>query len=203
MNKQQASNERVQRAVDALKATQYQSNLQHTDQINDINKKLHELLKLNNQHKEVEKHVIDWLEKLEDRSLELQHIMTDEQFKKDDLIERFDRMSESQAKIDDSLHLFTSIIDEMSIKLNENTTIYKEIEQRLQQMGETNDRMINKISDLDVTQHEMINRVDLQEGLLEKLSRQMDNIRSILFERTNFLDEKIRKIYEYFSRSYS
>ena len=62
---------------------------------------------------------------------------------------------------------------------------------------------IESINNMEETQNKLANRVESQEGLMEKVLRQIDHLRSILYERTNFLDEKIEKAYEYFNKIYS
>ena len=50
-------------------------------------------------------------------------------------------------------------------------------------------------------QQEVMKRLDHQEALTEKMLRQMSNLRSILYERTNFLAETIEDSYQ-FTASY-
>lgn len=42
----------------------------------------------------------------------------------------------------------------------------------------------------------MLKRLDTQEALLDKLGRQLNHVRSILFERTNYLVDKIDEGYK-------
>lgn len=203
LKEQQSSNEVVYQAINALKNTHNQSNLQQSKQIMAINNKLHELQKMNIQQKQLEHQVIEWLEKLEDRNIKLQMIMTDEQLKKTDLMEQVKSIVQSQEKVEYKLQHFESAIDEMINQIDHYSIVNNGVADQLQQVGGTNEQILHRITNIDETQQEIINRVDTQEGLFEKISRQMDNIRSILYERTNFLDEKIKKVYEYFNRIYS
>lgn len=53
-----------------------------------------------------------------------------------------------------------------------------------------------QISKQEDFQQEIIKRLDKQEAITEKLLRKMDDFRSILYERTNFLTEKIEQAYD-------
>lgn len=48
-------------------------------------------------------------------------------------------------------------------------------------------------------QDEVLNRLEHQEALTEKITRQIEYFRSILFERTNYLAEKIESGYHHTS----
>ena len=57
-------------------------------------------------------------------------------------------------------------------------------------------QIINEqFNNLEDGQKELTIRVDNQEGLMEKILRQIDHVRTSLFERTSFLEEKMEKIY--------
>lgn len=71
--------------------------------------------------------------------------------------------------------------EELSMKIGEQIELQKEMS-----------RQLTKQEDF---QADMTNRLDRQEALTEKMIRKMDHFRSILYERTNFLTEKIEKGY--------
>ncbi|MFZ7944713.1 hypothetical protein [Neobacillus sp. 19] len=53
-----------------------------------------------------------------------------------------------------------------------------------------------KLEKQDDFQSGVLKRLDNQEALLDKLARQVNHIRSILFERTNYLAERIEDGYK-------
>lgn len=53
-----------------------------------------------------------------------------------------------------------------------------------------------KMEEQTVVQTNLITKIDTQEALIDKLLRQLDHLRSIVFERTAFLAEKIENSYK-------
>ena len=68
---QQTSNQLVQRSIQVLKNAQNRSNQRQTLNLKTLKKQLNELKELHTQHHQIEKQVLDWLEKLEVRNAEL------------------------------------------------------------------------------------------------------------------------------------
>ena len=58
-------------------------------------------------------------------------------------------------------------------------------------------QLSQQISKQADTQLEVLNRLENQEALTEKILRQIDYFRATLFERTNYLAEKIDTGYNY------
>jgi uncharacterized membrane-anchored protein YhcB (DUF1043 family) len=69
--------------------------------------------------------------------------------------------------------------------------IEKQLEKQLNLQSEMKEKLINQ----EVFQKEVITRLDKQEALVQKISRQFSDLRSILFERTNHLVEKFEEGY--------
>ncbi len=70
---------------------------------------------------------------------------------------------------------------EMARRLEEFTSVQEEI------TTEVKEQLLKQ----EKTQQAVIGRLENQEGLTEKLLKQMDHLRSVLYERSNFLVEKI------------
>jgi hypothetical protein len=66
----------------------------------------------------------------------------------------------------------------------------------LKTQEELQKQLSEKISKQEEFQTGVLNRLDQQEALTEKIFRQLNHIRSILFERTNYLAEKIDEGYK-------
>jgi vacuolar-type H+-ATPase subunit I/STV1 len=80
---------------------------------------------------------------------------------------------------------------------NQKHTEYEELIIHLLKIQEELQRQLSeKINKQEVFQTEVLTRLDQQEALTEKISRQLNHIRSILFERTNYLAEKIDEGYK-------
>lgn len=80
---------------------------------------------------------------------------------------------------------------------NQKHTEYEElIIHLLKKQEELQNQLSEKVSKQEEFQTEVLKRLDQQEALTEKIYRQLNHIRSILFERTNYLAEKIDEGYK-------
>lgn len=80
---------------------------------------------------------------------------------------------------------------------NQKHTEYEElIIHLLKTQEELQIQLAQKVNKQEEFQTEVLTRLDKQEALTEKISRQLNHIRSILFERTNYLAEKIDEGYK-------
>lgn len=80
---------------------------------------------------------------------------------------------------------------------NQKHTEYEELIIHLLKIQEDLQKQLSeKISKQEEFQTGVLNRLDQQEALTEKIFRQLNHIRSILFERTNYLAEKIDEGYK-------
>lgn len=93
--------------------------------------------------------------------------------------------------------------DKVTDQLNELRTSnmkQKEYEELIIHLLKTQEELQKQLSEKISKQEEfqigVLNRLDKQEALTEKISRQLNHIRSILFERTNYLAEKIDEGYK-------
>ena len=70
-----------------------------------------------------------------------------------------------------------------------------ELATKIEQQVELQRDMVKQIENQEIFQQEVISRLESQEALTEKLMRKVDNFRSILYERTHFLADKIEEGY--------
>jgi predicted nucleic acid-binding Zn ribbon protein len=96
-----------------------------------------------------------------------------------------------------------SHLNTITTQLNELRTSnlqHKEYEELILHLLKTQEdlqkQLSEKISKQEEFQMGVLNRLDQQEALTEKIFRQINHIRSILFERTNYLAEKIDEGYK-------
>lgn len=75
----------------------------------------------------------------------------------------------------------------------------QEIGEQIKQHYLNHQELSKQLHAHDENQQEVIKRLDHQEALTEKMLRQMSNLRSILYERTNFLAETIEDSYQFTS----
>lgn len=74
-----------------------------------------------------------------------------------------------------------------------------EIVNQIKQHSLNNEKLSQQIIEQKESQQEVLTRLDNQEALTEKTLRQISNLRSSLFERTNDLAEKIEDSYQFTS----
>ena len=107
-----------------------------------------------------------------------------------------------------NIYLMTTIVDRRDV--NKYSDLFEENEQEMetQKYVFTEKEEMDK-KDLLSLEKEMIgvyisgHPLDKLKGLMEKVLLQIDHLRSILYERINFLDEKFEKAYEFFNKIYS
>ena len=71
----------------------------------------------------------------------------------------------------------------------------EELSMKIEQQIELQEEMSRQVSKQEDFQQDVIGRLENQEALTEKAISKIDHFRSILYERTNFLTEKIEKGY--------
>ncbi|MEH7491948.1 hypothetical protein [Neobacillus niacini] len=87
-------------------------------------------------------------------------------------------------------------LNEISSSHQQHTEYEELIIHLLKTQEELQKQLSEKISKQEEFQTGVLTRLDQQEALTEKISRQLNHIRSILFERTNYLAEKIDEGYK-------
>lgn len=115
----------------------------------------------------------------------------------------------NELKLQSELHKETEVthwkhVDDQLHDLRERNQLQKEFEnQIIAGLKTINDKQLElqkelaeKLSEQTEFQGGVLKRLDTQEALIDKLSRQLNHIRSILFERTNYLAAKIEDGYK-------
>lgn len=174
---QQKMNEALQHSFNELKGMLEEQSKKQTGQWKYFGSRLQDLKRGNQQHKETEGQMLEWLEKLDDRSSKLQSILEDELTAKQGLEEHIHQFMNTNQEIVERLDHFDSANAQLELKVDEQLNLQKQI---VQQMSEQEEK-----------QGQVLARLENQEALTEKILRQIDHFRSILFERTSFLAEKI------------
>lgn len=89
------------------------------------------------------------------------------------------KQKEVESNVIESLGRYEDKNGELTLKMDHQIELQHKLASQLAEQGDV--------------QHEVIKRLENQEAISEKLLRQIDNFRSILYERTNYLAEKIEK----------
>ncbi|MBS4174868.1 hypothetical protein [Bacillus sp. FJAT-49736] len=179
---QKEAYESLQVSFHDLKHLHQQQESNQIHQWKDIGGQLKELQENHQQQKEFECHVMEWLIKLDNENRKLQGMIENEDQLKQKMIEQIHIVSQSNLELMTRLAQYESSNQALAQKINEQL-------ERHQQMSE-------QFSRQEDIQNELLTRLDNQEALTEKILRQINHIRSILFERTNYLAEKIENGYK-------
>lgn len=179
VEEQRNANETLQQSFNELKDLFEKQGNKQANQWKYFGNRLYELKKGNLQHEKVESHVMEWLMKLDEKNSILQMTLENELIIKNEFMDHMNNINHSNQEVVNRLTKVGFSNEQLDIKVNEQLDLQKQMSQKISQQEET--------------QNEVLKRLDNQEALTEKISRQIDNFRSILFERTNFLVEKIEK----------
>lgn len=152
-----------------------------SNQLKSIRNRLNEIRESDFRHEKFGNDVMESLKKVETKNRILQRTMIHEQLMNRDFIEKVNDVSQSNVEIVNRIETLTSANEEIVVKMNEQLDYQKQLSEQI-------------LKQADV-QKGMISRLDNQEGLLGKVIRQLDYLRSFLYERTNLLSGKIEGSY--------
>jgi hypothetical protein len=182
INEQQMANFSLRKSIDELKTHYHQQELTQVKQWNRIGSQLNDLTVSNQHHDEFETQVLMWLKSLDDKNINLQTTMENELSIKKSIINQINSLSESTQEIAVRMQKNEQANQNFSLQLNEQLELQKEVA----------DKMANQ----EEFQTDVLTRLDSQEALMDKVLRQINHIRSILFERTNYLATRIEDGYK-------
>ena len=181
INQQKNINESLALSIQELTELFQKQSKNQLKQWNEVTNQLSDLKESQKQHEKFEVQTKEWLHALNNDNLELQKMIKNEQDVNQKMMEQLNLLSQSN-------HEIVSQLD-----------TYKEANQQLHSnihdLVELNKQMSEQMTKQDENQNRVLNQLDSQEALLEKTFRQINNIRSILFERANYLAEKIENSY--------
>lgn len=152
-----------------------------SNQLKSIHNRLNEIKESDIRHENFGNDVMESLKKVETKNEMLQRTLEHERTINREFIGRVNEVSQINEEIVNRMETLTSANEEIVVKMNEQLDYQKLLSEQI-------------LTQKDV-QKDMISRLDNQEGLLGKIVRQLDYLRSVLYERTHFLSEKIEGSY--------
>jgi hypothetical protein len=173
---QQETNVSLQRAFEELKNSYLQKEATQSNQMNQIGSQISDLKVSNHHHEQIENQMLQWLKMLDEKNLNLQTILEKELLQKSEVVTR---IKESNQEIMVRLEQQEDSYEKLTSQINEQLEHQKEAAVLQEEF-----------------QGNVLRRLDSQEALTEKIHRQLNYIRSILFERTNYLAEKVEDGYK-------
>lgn len=182
MNEQQKATMALIQAIAELNMRYEQLEEKQSIQWNQFQNQMNDLTVNSRQREAVEGQLMQHLHILEEKSVSLQSLLEQESQVKQSLLEQVDCLRESNREIASRLEKHEATNEQLSLQLNEQLELQKEVADTLANQEEV--------------QAGVLKRLDNQEALTEKISRQLNHIRSILFERTNYLATKLEDGYK-------
>lgn len=175
-------NHHVQQTMKGLKQSLQKHQLNEADRWKNVNRDI-DLLKRKQEHQEnFEIQAREWLEMLERNSHELHRLLEDSSMENKDILTEIKKLHQSNAIILEQLEKFDVTNEQLSNKMSD--------------LANQQERVTEQISLQNNKQDQVLDQLENQEAMMEKSYRQVNNIRSILFERTSFITEKIEESYK-------
>lgn len=167
------------RLTDFEKQTRLQ-NYKYMNQGRMIAHRFEEFTKNNERHQRFEVDVLASIKKLNTKNNTIQTLLTNGRSLNMEFITQMNRLNESSKEITEQLGNFDVINEHFSKSMAAQNTNHEQLEKQ--------------IIILENAQTALLSRFERQEGLLEKIVRQVDHIRSVIFERSHFIVGKIEKM---------
>jgi hypothetical protein len=177
INEQQKVNKLLNQAFAELRIQTLKQEEVQSSQRNHFDHQLNDLRSRNLEHKEFEKQILVFFQKINEKNINLEASLEKEALLKHEIIHKVSQLSDHYLEITDRMEKNEETHQQLTIKINEQLDLQKEVAEKMAKQEDF--------------QGGMLKRLDRQEALLDKLSRQLNHIRSIIFERTNYLAAKI------------
>lgn len=178
-------NESLNHSIYGLKSLYEKQESVQVNKWKEIGSRLNELKAINLQHEKDQNYVVERLKGLESENKKVQVSLENERLSEQELIKQIDNLSQSNQEIVDQLEVYYADNEKIISRVDEQYELQKQ--------------MTNQVLKQDDSQKEVLNRLEKQEALTEKITRQIEYFRGVLFERTNFLAEKIESGYHHTS----
>ncbi|WP_251551872.1 hypothetical protein [Neobacillus muris] len=182
IDQQVKANETLKQSLDALQArTAEQEKSQHT-RWNRLDSHLSDLRKNDQNQKDVDQQIIQSLQSIHEKNQHFQTKLNSEAQLNKDLLDKVNQLTQTIGDMSKKIASYEEASQQISLQMYEQLEMQKEVSE--------------KIAEQEEFQGEVLTRLDTQEALVDKITHQLNHIRSIIFERTNFLAAKIEDGYK-------
>jgi chromosome segregation ATPase len=182
LTNQKELQESLENALKSFKITFQKHQYSDDKRWRDINKQIQELSQSSEKHDSFMTQAREWLHVLENNNVELQKIIQSDSIVKENMKEEITRIHESNREMVGQLASYENLNEQLVTKMNELVELYQS--------------MSTKITEQSNKQDTVIDNLEKQEAMMEKSYRQLNNLRSILYERTSYVAEKIEESYK-------
>ena len=176
IQEQEKANAALSKSFTELNSRNMLQEKSHLQQWNQVVQQLNDLRKNN---LDFESQMVQFLQALNEKNVHFQKVLEDEALLKESMLEKVNALSIS----------LQEIAQRLEIQEQSNQQITQQMDEQLELQKDTAAKQ-------EEFQGDVLQRLDNQEALTEKMLRQLNNIRSIIFERTNFLATKIEDGYK-------
>ncbi|MRH44370.1 hypothetical protein GH741_17135 [Aquibacillus halophilus] len=181
VNEQKKTNNSILNSIQGLNSLYHKQQDTQAVQWKNFNKQLSELGRSKLTFEEFETFARERLKILYENDEKLLNHLEDESALKRDLINQISLVNDSNQEMVNQLGEFESTNQQITV--------------RMQELFELNKQMSDQLSNHGDNQSTMLDHLENQEALMEKTLRQLTHFRSALYERTNYLVEKIENSY--------
>lgn len=182
LREQDKVNHSFQKSMKDLRRSLQSHQISESKRWQEVSKDLELIKEKNKQHQIFEKQTREWMIMLERNSQELHRIVENNSTINEDILKEINQIHQSNEQI-----------------MQQIMNVYQANEQFSNKMDELSDQqksIAEQVMKQDDKQNNVIDRLENQEALMEKSYRQLSTLRSILFERTSFVAEKIEESYQ-------
>ncbi len=181
MNEQKTTTSTLEDALIALDESLGRTKNNQRNKWKSIDQQLLGLREHFHHHEEFEKKVLQSLKVLEVKNEGLLGMLKNEEKLSEELVTQINTITSMNTDLASQLEKSQLASITLSAKLDDQINRQNSLSDQYLKQGKV--------------QFEIMKRLDIQEGLTEKVLRQLSNLRSIVFERSSFLAEKIEHLY--------
>lgn len=113
-----------------------------------------------------------------------------------DAIDRQHQLEQRIMKLHETLEEEAQLKQEMTVQLAEQASVNNQIASQINEVHNLQQQMTAQDTKQEDMHRNVLERLEKQEAMMEKITRQIDYFRSILFERTSHLVEKVENSYD-------
>jgi hypothetical protein len=146
-----------------------------------VDQQLHGLTEHYNHHEDFEIKVLESLKGLEEKNEGLRGMLKTEEMLSKKFIAQ--------------INMITSMNTDLASQLEKSQLASATLSAKLDDQINRQNNLSDQYTKQEEVQYEVLKRLDIQEGLTEKVLRQLGHLRSIVFERSSYLAEKIERLY--------
>ncbi|MFC4024244.1 hypothetical protein ACFOUV_10610 [Oceanobacillus longus] len=183
IQEQQRINKSLLRSFHEISNRKEQQEYKNSLRWEELGIQLKQLEKMNAQHAEMENEMMQRLNKIDADHQKLQVLIEEDRLSEQQVREQLTQLNASQEIISQMLEGVSQVNEQLVLKMDQQTSVQE--------------RMSEQISTQDNSNEAVTKRLDNQEAMMEKITRQVDYFRSLLFERTNYLSEKMEQTSSY------